>query len=302
LEKITLKTAHIHLEVLTYGAIIQKLLVKNKENEFTNVVLGFEDPEEYVHANPNYFGACIGQYAGRINQGSFTIDKTNYQLDCENGPHLHGGNSAFSKQYWKVEEVNRGKDPFVILSLDTADFSSPYPGDLKVFLSYQLAGKELKISYSATTNKATIINLTNHSYFNLGGKASLNTHELKINASQFLELNLQLVPTGKLKPVQQTSKNFTEIKKLGEVCLDDCLILDKNDENAAYICCEETAIAMQIKTNQPAIVIYRPLAFEAICFETQNYPDAPNHSHFPSAVLHPHESYQQETSFIFSVL
>lgn len=302
LKKIQLKTDQITLEVIDYGAIIQKLWVKNAKGNYVNVVVGHEDPGEYIVNNPSFLGACIGQYAGRINQGKFMLEGETYQLDHEGGVHLHGGNSGFHKEYWTIEEIDNGEKPFVTLSFDTSILQSPYPGNLKVHITYQLIESELKITHTATTDATTVINLTNHSYFNLGATIPLNSQLLTLGSDQYLESNDKLIPSGKILEVANTPFDFRQSRQIGEVRMDDVFILDKSKLTAAKIRCNETGIEMQVRTNQPAMVIYTPNNFAAICFETQNCPDAPNQPNFPSAVLRPGETYLNESSFIFSLI
>ncbi len=300
MKQITLKNKYIELTVLDYGAIIQKLTVNDKNENPKNVVVGFENPEDYLD-NPMYLGACIGRYAGRINNGKFILEGKKYNLYSEEGVHLHGGKNGLNKRYFTINEVNQSEHPLIKLSYLSPDLEEGYPGNVKITVTYQLINDELHIIHEATTDKTTVINLTNHSYFRLDKESTINHYELQLNSSQIIEIDSQLLPTGKLIPVQNTKYDFLESKKIKGMELDTPFALNTAKEFGGSAYSEKSGIKMQVKTNQPCIVIYTPPTTGSICFETQNYPDAPNQANFPSSILKPGEAYRNESIFRFSV-
>jgi len=294
----------LQLTVLNYGAIIHKLIVPDKNNRFINIVVGYANDQDYLN-NPLYMGACIGRYAGRINNGTFSLDNVEYDLYQKEGIHLHGGQKGYDQQFWTLEEIEHIDEPYIRMSYVSKDMEEGYPGNVKVDIVYTLTtNNELHITYSAFTDKITIINLTNHSYFNLGeATTAINAHELQIKASQYLEIDKNLIPTGKLLNVKNTPYDFTKGKTIDTLKIDDTFIFDTIDKNEEVISLhtKNTGIEMTATTNQPAVVVFTPKTFNAICLELQNFPDAPNHSHFPSALLKPGEKYKNETAFKFSI-
>ncbi len=305
LKQVTIKNNFIELSALNFGAIIQKIIVKNKKGEDTNVVVGFNNPEDYVSKDAGRFlGACVGRYAGRISNNGFSIDNTNYPLKSVDGVHLHGGEETFGKKYWELAEVNHGDTPFVKFSYTSKDLEGGYPGNVTAMVTYKLVGKSLEIIHEATTDKTTIINLTNHSYFVLDDASNVNEYDLELNCNQILDTLNNLLPTGKLTPVTNTKYDFLTRKQLKETRLDTSFVINsaKKENTAATVFSKKSGISLEVNTNQPAMVIYTPVDFAGICFETQNYPDAPNHSNFPSSVLEPGETYNNTSTFTFDVL
>jgi len=298
LNQVTIKNDFISLTVLDYGAIIQKLLVKDKDGKATNVVVGFEEPEKYLKDN-KALGACIGRYAGRISNGSFKIDGTSYPLYSINGVHLHGGREGFSKKKWTIAKVEDGKDPFVTLTYYSKDMEEGYPGNLSVTLTYKLIGPSLHIMHRATTDRATPVNLTNHSYFNLDGKEQLDHYDLRMPCPEYIELDKDLVPTGNILSVANTDLDFLHPKKIGKTRFDTPFVLDPDLPFNTLLSSRKSGISMEVHTNQPAVVVYTPPEFASICFETQNYPDAPNRPSFPNSILNPGETYDNSTEFKF---
>ncbi len=291
---------NLRIKVLNYGAIIQKLEVKNTKGGWVNVVLGFEDPSRYLE-DPFGLGACIGRYAGRISGGGFSIDGTFYSLPNEDGVHLHGGEKGFSKRFWEIDEVHKGEEPFIKLSYKSLDGEEGYPGNLKVEVTYLLSREdELIITYHTTTDKATVVNLTNHSYFNLGGRGfAIGDHPLQIRASRYLEAYPDLLPTGNILKVQGTPFDFRQTKEIGMTRLDDTFLLDQDSKHQIVLYAPSTGISMKVSTDQPAVVVFTPAWGDAICFETQHLPDTPNQPHFPTTQLRPGEQYHSETRFFF---
>tara|TARA_R110001599_G_scaffold54418_5_gene151306 strand:- start:345 stop:1253 length:909 start_codon:yes stop_codon:yes gene_type:complete len=299
LNQVTIKNNFITLTVLDYGAIIQKLIVKNKNGVDTNVVVGYEEPEKYLSDNKS-LGACIGRYAGRISNSGFHINNLHYPIFSKDGVHLHGGQKGFGKRYWTIEQVQDGENPFVKLSYLSKDMEEGYPGNLKSTVTYKLVGPSLFIIHEATTDKATPVNLTNHSYFNLDGAETIDHWDLRLSCPEYLETDAKLLPTGKLVSVKNSKYDFLEMKKIGHVRLDTPFVMDSSLKEKTMLASQKSGLSMEVITNQPGVVVYTPLAFAAICFETQNFPDAPNQPHFPNSILQPGETYYNESEFRFS--
>lgn len=311
----------MELLISNLGATIIALNVPNKTNELVNVVVGMS-PEEYMSnaylSNCSYLGASIGRYAGRLSTGKFDLNENSYPIYNTNGVHLHGGEAGFDKKFWTVNELSESSNPFVIFSFKSKHLEEGYPGNLDVSVTYQLTeSNDVKITYKAITDAATPVNLTNHSYFNLNGSGSILDHELKLNSEQTLEVDAKLIPSGKIMNSKNTRFDFTEKEVIGRddfIGFDDTFILG-NDDVKAVLHSPKTGIKMKVLTNQPASVIFTPpqladfpylngvkyTKFSAICFETQNYPDAPNNPHFPSSILNPGEEYVNESVFEFSI-
>lgn len=298
MNQVTIKNEFITLTVLDYGAIIQKLILKNKDGEDTNVVVGLEEPEKYLTDNKS-LGACIGRYAGRISNSGFQINNVDYSIFSKDGVHLHGGQQGFGKRYWTIEKVHDGENPFVRLSYHSKDLEEGYPGNLNATVTYKLVGASLFIVHEATTDKPTPVNLTNHSYFNLDGGEKIDHHDLRLSCSKYLETDAKLLPTGNIVSVKNTKYDFLELKKIGEVRLDTPFVMDSGLKKNTMLASEKSGLTMEVITNQPGVVVYTPLAFAAICFETQNFPDAPNQPHFPNSILRPGETYHNATEFKF---
>ena len=313
---------NLELQVSMLGATIMSLKVPDKRRKPIDVIVGLSCENDY---NSNsylktglYLGTTVGRYAGRISKGQFNIDTKTYPIYNEKGVHLHGGKVGFDKKIWNIEALEKGESPSVTLSYLSKHLEEGYPGNLEVFVTYTLTNENaLIISYKATTDQITIINLTNHSYFNLNGEVSILDHELQLNSDFYLDVDENLIPTGKINPVKGTRFDDNErsiIGKEGFKGLDDTFIL-KGDKIKAIIASNTSGIQMKVYSNQPAMVIYTPLKFQelpfkddasysdfpAICFETQHYPDAPNNEHFPSTILKPGEEYINESVFKFSI-
>jgi len=305
LNLVTIKNDFIELSAIDYGAIIQKIIVKDKNGKDTNVVVGLDSPDDYLTKdNGRFLGACIGRYAGRISNDGFSLNNKHYPLKSNDGVHLHGGETSFGKLYWTVEEVNHGKNPFVKFSYLSKDLEGGYPGNVKTAVTYKLIGNSLEITHEATTDKTTILNLTNHSYFVLDDAINVSNYNLQLNCNQVLDTLDNLIPTGNLNNVVTTKYDFLTSKQMGEVRLDTCFVIntDAKEKTAAKVYSKKSGISLEVNTNQPAMVIYTPADFAAICFETQNYPDAPNNSNFPSSVLKPKETYHNTSTFTFDIV
>lgn len=315
-----IKNAHIALYTFNYGATIQQLIIKDKNGNDVNVVLGFEKEEDY-YENPFYIGASIGRYAGRISNGGFSLNGDYFALHEENGVHLHGGKNGLNKKHWQLENLEQdGDTPSITYSVISPHLEEGYPGNLKISVTYRLSGNTLEIVYEATTDKSTVLNLTNHAYFNLEGQHSVLNHELKLNSNTFVELDKKLLPTGDFVPVEGSSYDFLNPEIIGDKSgfsgIDDVFVLNgKGPAPAAILYSPVTGIEMKVATNQRAMVIFTPEDlgknnfvngtdygnFSSICFEAQTFPDAPNQPDFPSAVLHPGEVYRNETVLEFGL-
>ncbi|MEO1013238.1 MAG: aldose epimerase family protein [Bacteroidota bacterium] len=301
MKQVTISTPFITLVVLNYGAIIQKILVKDKNGKSINVVVGSNYPDHYLE-DTAFLGACVGRYAGRISKASFEIDRETFPLYGENGVHLHGGKEGFAKKYWTFEEVHYGREPFVNLSYYSKHLEEGYPGNLKVMLTYKLVDNQLHIIHRAAADRATVVNLTNHSYFKLDRTDSIDHYRLQLNCPQYLETQKNLLPTGELISVKGTEYDFLGEGRIGDTRLDTPFVKDSKTELAARIYSFRSGISMEVRTDQPAVVVYTPLHFPGICFETQNFPDAPNQAHFPNSVLRLGEMYRNASVFTFDLV
>jgi aldose 1-epimerase len=301
------------LKILNFGASIFSLEINGR----TNVVMGPKNPEDYLseayHRKGKHFGASVGRHAGRISGGGFSIKGEDFAIFAKEGVHLHGGDFGFTYKIWEVNEVRQEEDPSVTLEYLSPDGEEGYPGNLRVKAKYTLRENNVvELEYSAETDKQTIVNLTNHTYFNLNGYGSINEHHLQIGANELLEVHANNVPTGKFLSVEKKGLDFRELKKIGKVELDTVFRLQEK-RGAVLLKGDKSGISLQVETNQPAVVIYVPPDLPAdwdytteigkerpgICLETQKYPDAPNNDHFPSVILEPEEIYRNITRWKF---
>lgn len=322
----------MQVAITNYGGRIVKLLIPDRNGKMGDVVLGFDNAEGYLGNNP-FFGALIGRYANRIGNARFTLDGVQYQLEQNDGKNsLHGGSEGFDKKLWMAKQIP-GSEPALELTYYSKDGEEGYPGNLSATVVYTLTRKdELKIDYSATTDKDTVVNLTNHSYFNLAGQGhgDILKTELMINADQFTPVDGTLIPTGELRPVEGTPLDFRKHTPIGaRINADyDQLKLGKGyDHNfvinrkgpglvlAAQAVDPGSGRELQVFTTQPGIQFYTGNFLDgtvkgkggaygfrsAFCLETQHFPDTPNKPSFPSAELKPGETYHQITVFKFSV-
>lgn len=308
------------LEILNFGAAILSFRILDKKDQLTNVIVSPKAEEfitEKYKEHNKCFGASVGRYAGRISGGKFQLDKETYELFQKDGVHLHGGEFGFQYKLWNIEEQNSSPNPSIKLSYISEDGEEGYPGNLKVEVVYRLTeNNELEIEYSATTDKKTVVNLTNHAYFNLNGEGSVSDHFLHIEAKKLLEVDEKLLPTGNLVKLKKHPKDFSNNKLIGNRPLDDTYVLtSEKGEVAAILFAPLTGLKMQMKTNQPALVAYAPeelpqdlmyktkisKEYPSICLEAQNFPDAPSFRNFPSSVLKPGDKYYNKTVYAFSV-
>ncbi|HEV2109246.1 MAG TPA: aldose epimerase family protein [Thermomicrobiales bacterium] len=326
----------MEVAILTYGGILQSIRVPDRDWRMANVGLGFENLDEYVEAAP-YFGALIGRYANRIAKGRFTLSGTTYQLATNNGPNaLHGGTQGFDKQIWDAKQIDSANGVALRLSRVSPDGEEGYPGNLSVEVTYTLTPRnEIRIDYLATTDKTTIVNLTNHSYFNLGGEGSgpVYDHELQLDASRYTPVDVTSIPTGEIAPVAGTPMDFTRAQPIGGRIrerfeqlvfgrgYDHNYVLDRPDGEGSSLAPAATlrdpmsGRTLTISTTEPGIQVYTGNLLdgriygsgkksyrqgEAIALETQHFPDAPNHPEFPSTTLEPGQEYRSATIYAFS--
>lgn len=312
----------VEVNIINYGATITSLKIPLKTGKIIDVVLGLDSLEDYIKSyeigGSPYFGATVGRYSGRINLGLFTLNNTVYQLEKNlNNDSLHGGNIGFSQRIWKVVKITEGINPSITLTYLSPNNEGGFPGDLKVELTYTLSeNNELSIEYLATTSEDTVVNMTNHSYFNLEGPTeTLVNQDLYINSKTLLETNADNIPTGVLLNVVATPNDFSSVKKCPDK-IDTSFVLNKENKVAASLFSEKNNLKMLVFTDQPSVHIYvggkyddqltgkekiKYLSNSGICFETQNFPDAPNHPHFPNSVLKKDETYLQKTVYKFEI-
>jgi aldose 1-epimerase len=330
-EVFTLSDGTVEARIISYGGILVSLKTPDRNGNSADVVLGFDDLDGYV-ANSNgakggaFFGALVGRYANRIANGTFTLDGKKYSLPINNAPNsLHGGPHGFNNVVWKAKEIADG----VELTYLSKNGEAGYPGNLTATVRYTLEKGELKIDYSATTDKDTVVNLTNHSYFNLAGagKGDIMNHQLTLYASRFTPVDATLIPTGELKPVAGTPFDFTKATAVGaRIDADDEQIklghgydhnwvLDATGGKlalAADVFDPASGRVLQVLTTQPGIQFYTSNFLDgsvkgkggvsyglhaALCLETQHFPDSPNHPDFPTTELKPGQKYHQVTVF-----
>jgi aldose 1-epimerase len=304
--------------VINYGATITELKIPVSNNKKIDVVIGFESLTDYINSyylpSPPYFGTTIGRYAGRINKGQFLLNgKQNYLNKNQGENNLHGGIIGFSRKLWDVKSLEVGDSSSITLEYVSKKNEENFPGELTVQVIYTLTKEnELDISFTAKSTEDTIINLTQHSYFNLNGHSNdIHDQELIVNSEKILETTSELIPTGNFIDLKNHAFDFSTSKPCPS-SIDNTFVL--KDENAATLISKKNNLKMTITTNQPAVHIYvggncfnkikgkestNYHTLSGICFETQNFPDAPNHSHFPNAVLKKGEKYFHQTKFKF---
>lgn len=324
----------MQVKISNFGGIISYIAAPDKNNTFENVVLGFDSlykyvAENYLAANP-YFGAIIGRYANRIAKGSFSLNGSTYQLALNDGVNtLHGGPGGFHTRVFNIDSLYAADDSIVVeLSYVSPDMEEGYPGNLNVKVNYTLtASNEIKIDYEAETDKPTVINLTNHSYFNLTGlKESVLNHEIMIVADSITPTDSTLIPTGILVPVTGTAYDFNIPKVIGNWIdeipggYDINYKLHKKEKNKITLAAEVydpvSGRLLQVYTNEPGIQFYsgnfldgrlkdsngRPFQkYYGLCLEAQHFPDSPNKPQFPNVILLPGEKYNQTTIYKFSI-
>ena len=336
---ITLRNRHgIVLRAMTWGGIILSLETPDREGRFTDVVLGFDSLEDYLGDTP-YFGAIVGRYGNRIAHGTFSLDGVRYELARNNGEnHLHGGIHGFDKKLWDARTFERDDAAGIVLSYTSADGEEGYPGRLDVTVTYTLDDDSaITIDYSATTDAPTVVNLTQHSYFNLkGGGSTVLGHQLTIDADAFIPVDASLIPTGEIAPVQGTPFDFRQPAAIGARIDEDdpqlgvaggydhtfALGLTANAaagsirplRRAAFVLEPTTGRTLDVATTEPGVQLYTSNFLNGsirgkggipyphrggLCLETQHFPDSPNQPGFPTTVLRPGERYASRTVLRF---
>jgi aldose 1-epimerase len=329
----TLTNSHgVEVHVMNYGGIITSIRVPDRKGEMADIVLGHESLEGYT-PNPPYIGAVVGRYANRIAKGTFMLDGKTYTLPKNDGPNtLHGGTTrTFDKVVWDGEEI-KGKNA-VAFSYLSKDGEEGFPGNLKMKVTYTLTdGNELAIDYEATTDKNTVLNVSQHSYFNLAGEGTgdILNHEVMLNADRFTPVDATLIPTGDLAPVKGTPMDFTTSTKVGARIDDDYeqlklghgydhnYVINRKGsglEFAARVYEPTSGRVLEVSTTQPGIQFYSGNFLDGtvtgkqghvykrrygLCLETQHFPDSPNHPAFPTTTLKPGETFKSKTVFKFS--
>jgi len=316
----TLKNSNgYEVSITNYGGAVVSLKVPDRNGVFADVVLGYDTLEDYVR-NPRYFGGLIGRHANRIGFGKFSLNGVNYQLTQNNGVnHLHGGEKGFDKRTWRVIDPASEGSQTLGLEFVSGDGEEGYPGNVRATVSYSLSeNDELKIDYRATTDRDTIVNLTNHSYFNLAGKGTILDHELTLHAESFTPVSEELIPTGEITPVANTVMDFRQSRRIARGGYDHNFVLRDFDGSlrpAARLFEPASGRALEIFTTEPGIQFYSGNfldgsltgkggmvyhKYAGLCLEPQHFPDAPNHVNFPSTVLRSGEVYRHTSVYRFS--
>ena len=333
LKSFTLSNHHgVSIKIINLGGIITSIKTPDRNGEFLDVVLGFDRLKQYTLEHP-YFGAIVGRYANRINQGKFNLDGIEYKLDKNNDSnHLHGGARGFDKVIWTVKPIE--DENALQLTHLSINGEENYPGNLSVKVTYKLTDENiLKIRYEANTDKTTVLNLSQHSYFNLSGNFSKNIldHELQLNADEFLPINHNLIPTGTLQSVNKTPFDFRVAKKIGQDInqqhkqlnitrgYDHCWVVNKGKKSFSKIASvyhSKSRRQLDVFSDQPGVQFYSGNMLDNVlpsktggtygpqsgfCLETQHFPNSPNEPIFPSTILNPGDTFTSETWFKFSV-
>lgn len=324
--------AGLEVRAISYGAVLVSIRTPDRTGRLADIVLGFDALDGYL-TRSRYFGALVGRYGNRIANGRFTIDGRTFQLATNNGTnHLHGGVKGFDKVLWKGEPFERDGNIGVTFTYTSRDGEEGYPGTLRTSVTYSLTPRnELIVDYTATTDKPTIVNLTQHSYFNLAGEGhgDVGRHELMLNADRFTPVDAGMIPTGELAPVAGTPFDFRTATSIGARIGADHQQLkfgDGYDHNyvlnggpglhlAARVVEPSSGRTMQVDTTEPGVQFYSGNKLTdavgkaghvygprtGFCLETQHFPDSPNKSNFPSTILRPGDTYRSKTVFTFGV-
>ncbi len=325
----TIKNSNgIEVSLINYGGTLTKIMVPDRDGKKGDIILGFDNIEGYLQNNNPYFGSLVGRFGNRIANAKFELNGKTYNLSAnDNGNSLHGGEKGFDKVYWQVEKM--AGDSSLKLSYLSKDGEEGYPGNLSVTVIYSLSGNdELKIDYSATTDRATPVNLTSHAYFNLsaGLDSTILNHSLQISADRYTPVNDLLIPTGKIDSVEGTAMDFLVAKEIGRDIskitggYDHNWVLRKNGsqlEKIASLYHAGSGRVMDVITAEPGLQFYsgnfldgslkhtknrkRYGKYAALCLETQHYPDSPNQPDFPTTILQPGQTYSHTTIYKFSI-
>lgn len=311
--------------ITNYGGRLVSLLVPDSIGNPVDVVAGFDGLDGYINSTEPYFGATIGRYGNRIANGNFSIDGKDYHIIPNSGINaLHGGKQGFQYKVWNAAKLN---DSVLVLSYKSKDAEEGFPGNLTVKVTYELRGNQLELSYYASTDKPTVINLTNHTFFNLNGSGSILGHTLMINANKYTPVNETLTPTGEITEVKGTPFDFRISKPIGETIdlkneqlkfgkgYDHNYVLNQSKMMpAASVRGDKSGILMEVYTQEPGLQFYSGNFMQgknklrtgldnfrtAFCLEAQHFPDSPNHPNFPSTLLRPGEVYKSTTIYAFS--
>jgi aldose 1-epimerase len=322
---------HLKASITNFGGIITSLFLPDKYGKMENVVLGYNELNSYIY-DTSYLGAISGRFCNRIEAAKFSIDGHKYKLAANTGSnHLHGGVNGFNKKVWDIVNINESsKKVEISLKYVSVDGEEGYPGTLKTIVTYIFTPDSWQIEYKATTDKATIINLTQHAYFNLSGDLDTDIldHEIQLNAKLFLPINRASIPTGELQPVEGTPFDFTSRRIIGTgIDLEDqqlkfgsgydhCWVLDGLDnKSAGSLSHPNSGRLVEVFTSEPGIQFYsgnflkllgkdgksnmKPRS--GLCLETQHFPNSPNQRQFPDVVLRPNEEFNSTTTYKFSV-
>lgn len=320
------------LSCLDYGGIITEIMAPDREGKIENIVLGFDTLEEY-YDNPHYFGAVVGRFAGRIKNGIVYLDGNDYQVTTnENNHHLHGGRQGFSHVLWDSTVIEKENEISIMFSYVSPNGEEGYPGNLEIKMTYTItADNELIISYWGISDKKTILNPTNHTYFNLSGdlKRSILDHELKISSHQFIELNDELLPTGKVLAVDQTVFDFRKGRAIRDGVIsthpqnalatngyDHPFLLNENQHQEIIVKDHESGRKLVVETTEPAVIVYTGNKLEGdytirgekarnylgLCLETQAPPDSIEHPQFHSSILDVGGVYESMTKYTFCTI
>lgn len=320
----------VEAKITNYGGIIVSLRTPDRDGELGEVTLGLDTLEDYLGLHP-FFGALVGRYANRIAEGKFTLEGKEYQLaQNADGHHLHGGNQGFDKVVWEAKSTSVDDAVSLTLTYLSVDGEESYPGNLSVTVTYTLTNDdELRIDYAAETDQTTILNLTNHTYFNLAQSETILDHVMMINADEFTVVDSSVIPTGEIRSVEGTPLDFRQPTRIGER-------IDEDDEQlkfaggydhnwivngepgelrlAARVSEPATGRVLEVHTTQPGVQFYSGNMMpeempgrdgetykwrSGLCLETQHFPDSPNHPNFPSTVLKPGEKFHEATVFKF---
>jgi aldose 1-epimerase len=327
--------AGVEVRTLTYGGVIMAIRTPDRHGRIGDIVLGFDTPEQYLDA-PAYLGALVGRYANRIAGATFTLEGRQYHLAANNGAnHLHGGRQGWSHAVWRAATFEDARGAGVVLSHTSPDGDEGYPGTVRASVTYTLSHDgAFVIEYQATTDAPTVVNLTQHTYFNLsaGGSDDVLAHQVRINADRFTPTRDDLIPTGEIAPVAGTALDFRTLRPIGEriaarepaiACAggyDHNFVLNHQHGRglieAAFVVDPATGRTLQLFTTQPGVQFYTANFFNGsivgkagavyrkhagFCLETQHFPDSPNHPTFPSAILRPGEIYREVAKFEFGI-
>lgn len=315
-------------DVISYGATLLGLHMPDRAGRMADIIVGFESLEPFTQAHP-YFGALVGRFCNRIAHGRFSLNGKQYQLPCNDKQHhLHGGPDGFHRKIWRTEVLQGADGPALALSLHSPHGDQGYPGDLDLRVVYTLSNSnELSLDYRATSDSDTILNLTNHAYFNLSGEDDIMRHRLQVHGSHYVPTDDQSIPLGHIAAVKGTPLDFREAMLIGARIqsqheqiragrgYDHCWVIDKQPGElalAARVSDPGSGRVLEVLTTQPGIQVYtgnyldgsligkegRPIGYRAgLCLETQHFPDSPNQPDFPSTVLRTGEVFQEKTVF-----